>query len=259
MRCPQCGTQLAPKTAICPACDYVVDNSAFQSELPIEHLEQDTPAEGTPWAEDEITEPPRRAAPEDTDVGDDGEEEAAAGRTRRAVLAPAPRPAPKASAREEIGIGYGAAEELAQEARFFLQELSGSDKAAFWGSALVAISCFFPWRQTALEGDTLGFMGLGAGVLLLSIALCGSIWARERDWVARAKRANTWYLQFACAVLIPLWTLVCIKLAWNPVLVRATVGTSDVWASKPGLGAIIAVPCSVLALLGTLVGLKGRA
>ncbi len=292
MRCPQCGTQLAPQTAICPACDHVVDASAFFSEPPNNRHDQDTPPEGTPvlrvppraratpparktaarkpaaperqpehpWDDDEITEPPRRtpAQPEDTDAGDASEKEAD-WHSKPAEPAPAPRPRAKASAREEIGIGYGAAEELAQEARFFLQELSGSDKAAFWGGALTAISCFFPWKQTALEGDTLGFMGVGIPALLFSLLLCGSIWTRERDWASRTTRANTWYLQFACAALIPLWTLVCIKLAWNPVLVRATVGISDIWTSKPGLGAIVALPCSVVALLGTFMGMKGRA
>ena len=96
-------------------------------------------------------------------------------------------------------------------------------------------------------------------MLVLSLLVCGAIFVRERKLMPRASRATTWYVQFACATLVPMWTVVCIKLAWNPTLVSANVGTEDIWMSKPGVGALIALPLSAMSLLGTFMGLKGKA
>jgi|CXWL01.1.fsa_nt_gi hypothetical protein len=279
MRCPECGANVAPKIALCPKCDHVLDASAFSSAPPISRGDQDTPPEGTPVPapraarppvrnaqqasrrpaprlDDEDTHPRPRGAREDDDP-DTGEIEEEEDWHPKPVAVP-PRASTKATANDSIGSGYAPAEDLAQEAKFFLRDLRGGNLLAFWGGALTFLSSFFPWKQTAAEGDVLGFMSIAAPVLLLSLLLCGSILVRERNLMPRASAATTWYLQFACAALIPLWTIACIKLSWNSVLVRATVGVEDIWTSKPGFGAIIALPLSVLALAGTLLGMKGK-
>lgn len=305
MKCPQCGALVAPKTAICPKCDHVLDASAFSSAPPTSHREQDTPPEGTPTPAARAARPPVRTARsgQGSPARAPGSTPRRNGTAVRSTGAPSRRPAPviddddhdtqppkrstahddepdtaeieeedwhpkpvpmparptaKARADDSLGIGYAPAEDLMQEAKFFLRDLSGADRFAFWGGALTFFACFFPWKQTAAEGDTLGFLSIGVLVLVLSLLLCGSIWVRERGLMPRVSAATTWYLQFVCAALAPLWTLICIKLSWNAVLVRATVGTEDIWVSKPGFGAIIALPLSIVALLGTLMSMKGK-
>lgn len=173
-------------------------------------------------------------------------------------MRPAVETRPGTRASDDIGAGYAPAEDLATELKFLIRGLSGRDKLAFWGAAITFFAGFFPWRQTAREGDVLGIVSLGAGVMLLGLGCCAALAVRERDLLPRTSPTTLWGAQLACAALAPLLTLVCIKLSWNSTLVPASVGLENIWTSKPGIGAWAALPASVVALLGTLLGMKGK-
>ena len=65
-------------------------------------------------------------------------------------------------------------------------------------------------------------------------------------------------IQFGTAAFSIVWCLVLIKLAVNTLKARALYGNEEVWTSKPGLGVVLALLSSIVAFLGTLMGLREK-
>ena len=147
-------------------------------------------------------------------------------------------------------------EEFFGDAKTFMNGLSTPDKVAFFGSAGMIVSCFFPWAETLAEGEVMGLLSRGALTFALGIAVMTTISVRTRHTFPKLNPLFIWVAQLGATSFSVLWVLVCIKLSWDPTLARALVGNEEIWVSKPGLGAFFGLMMAVVATLGTALGLK---
>ena len=141
--------------------------------------------------------------------------------------------------------------------KLFVAGLNAGDKLAFFGAVTVMLACFFPWKETVTEGEVLGLMGPGLVTFLMAVLVITFVVVR----VNKATKVNElllWAGQLGSLSLGALSTLVTIVSSIDRTIARATEGNQDVWVSKPGFGAILAVFALGLTGFGTVVGLKGK-
>jgi hypothetical protein len=276
MKCPGCNTSVADDAAVCPKCDYILDPSLFSSEPPRPKAaaRKPTGAGGAKTVKRTATgggAPVKRSPAQSSGSKPNSPlrrnmPEAPARRVRtppeqRAVeedwhapkqprVDPAMLQAPSSQVLDP--------EEAMADARNFLVSLTFSDKLAFWGAAGTLFACFLPWKETAQEGESIGLLSLGALVFTANIVLIAAIIIRTRKVMPRLHALVPWLLQFGTSSFSIVWSLVLIKLAVNTQITRATVGNEEVWMSKPGAGVVLAVFTSIVALGGTLMGLREK-
>ncbi|RYZ43293.1 MAG: hypothetical protein EOO71_04430 [Myxococcaceae bacterium] len=147
-------------------------------------------------------------------------------------------------------------EVLLADARNFLGELEGPDRIAFWGAALVTLSCFMPWKETAADGDFLGLISLGFISFLFAIATMVFIGIRVRNVMAWVNPMLPWGAQTACSVVCLAWSLVFLKISSDTNLVPSPLGNSEMMISSPSIGCFLGILGAVVALLGSLMGLR---
>ncbi|MBL8949182.1 MAG: hypothetical protein JNK82_00295 [Myxococcaceae bacterium] len=163
---------------------------------------------------------------------------------------PASRPPPPSSSFDP--------EENMADARNFLVALSFPDKLAFWGAVATLFACFLPWKETVQEGESIGLLSLGALVFGANVVLMTALVIRVRKLMPKLHALVPWLLQFGTSSFSIVWSLVLIKLAVNTTKARALYGNEEVWVSKPGAGVVLAVITSIVALAGTLMGLREK-
>ncbi|WP_223646728.1 hypothetical protein [Corallococcus sp. EGB] len=193
----------------------------------------------------------------------------------RAPARRAPAPAPVEEA-EEDDVGAAAAdpwsreareiestrspiddpEVLLDDARSFLRELEGGDRIAFWGAALVVLSCFMPWKETAADGDFLGLISLGFISFLFAVATMVFVGLRARQVMTWVNPMLPWGAQMFCSVVTLVWALVFLKLSSDTTLVPSPLGNSEMMNSSPSIGCFLGILGGVIAVLGGLMGLK---
>lgn len=280
MKCPSCNAQVADDAAVCPKCDHILDPSLFSDEPPkpkpsaakkpstgtqkslkrpasgsTGSVKKHVPG-GTGGSGAKPAAPPRRMMPD------------APGRKLRTPPEQKAaqedwRPAPQSRVAPSSQNGPGSSqvldpEEAMADARNFIVALSLSDKLAFWGAIATLFSCFLPWRETVEEGESIGLLSLGALVFAAHVVLLTAIIIRVRKVMPRLHALVPWLLQFGTSSFSIVWCLVLIKLAVNTQKARALYGNEEVWMSKPGIGVILAVFTSIVALGGTLMGLREK-
>ncbi|WP_426753085.1 hypothetical protein [Myxococcus sp. Y35] len=290
LNCPGCGSKVAANTSICPDCDYIIDGS-FLSGGP----SADAPEESTDAAEDprRVAKPaPRRprpapgrsgsrpaaAAPPNADATNirsmdevvrsaPQQRAARSGAARPAPRkAPAPAPEPVSSADpwnrsddlEESSGGVADPDELIRDAKELFSQLHGGDKVAFWGSALVLLSCFLPWKETAVDGDVLGLMSLGAVAFVLSIGMMTAVTIRVKGSLPNVNPVVPWMGQLIASIVCLIWCGIYIKVSSDTTMVPTPIGNSEMMNSSPSFGVYVAILGSLAALGGTLLGLKGQ-
>ncbi len=149
------------------------------------------------------------------------------------------------------------ADEFMSEAKAFLNGLSGPDKLTFFAAVTMVVACFFPWKETVVEGEVPGLMSQGVLVFLLGGVVMGVIVARTRDVFPKLNKLFLWVAQIGALGLSVVWVVVCMKLFWDPTLARASIGNEQIWVSKPSFGAIFALIAAVVGVVGTVLELKG--
>ena len=142
------------------------------------------------------------------------------------------------------------------ETKRYLWELALADKLALFGTSLLVIATFFPWKETVAEGDVLGIMSSGVLVTLLGSAAVAGIIIRTRKTMPTLNPLLPWVAQLGCVGASAIWCLVYMKLSWDSTPAMSSVGNYEVWVSKPSLGLIIAVLASITSIVGTIFGLK---
>ncbi|WP_343073534.1 hypothetical protein [Pyxidicoccus fallax] len=296
LNCPGCGSKVAANTSICSVCDYIIDGSFLSDEPPADNGEEadDAPEEPRPAAKPAAAARPKgktgaRAAvpPPDSDSTNIRSMDeivraapprpaarAAAGGSRAtpaARAAPPPRRAPEpppeddgpdpwdrsARAGEESN-AVADPEELIRDAKELFALLTGGDKVAFWGAALVLLSCFLPWKDTAADGDILGLMSMGVGAFVLSILVMTAVSLRVKGSLQNVNPVVPWMGQLLCAFICLVWCVIYIKTASDSTKVPSGFGNAEVVNSSPSLGVYLALLGSLAALGGTLLGLKGK-
>lgn len=142
-----------------------------------------------------------------------------------------------------------------EEFKGFMSALSGPDRMSFVGVALGVLSCFLPWKETAAEGEVLGLMSLGVISLIAMLATGTALVLRVRGTLP----AQTMYMaQLGSMAISSIWCLIYAKTAWIDTMVRAQEGNYELPVSKPAAGVLICLLASLMALGGTLLGLKER-
>ncbi|MHB8877629.1 MAG: hypothetical protein ACYC8T_28390, partial [Myxococcaceae bacterium] len=136
--------------------------------------------------------------------------------------------------------------------------LPSSDKLAFTGAALNILFAFFPWKETVVDGEVLGLMSLGFPVFAVSIICIMAIVVRVRRIMPKLNPLVPWLLQLTAVCFCIVWCLIFVKLSWDSRLAKSPVGNFDMYISKPSFGVFISVITSLLALGGTLMGLKEK-
>jgi hypothetical protein len=152
-----------------------------------------------------------------------------------------------------------APEEIITGTRDFIRELTKADKITFAGAALVGLSCFVPWKETAADGEVLGLMSSGIGALLGAGLIIGAIFARVRRTLPKINPSAIWMTQLGASFLSVLYTVVFIKTAFDSTQVPSHFGNQMTWNSSPSFGVFLGLLGAIGALLGSVMGLKERA
>lgn len=275
MQCPQCKNEVADDAAICPQCDHILDTSFLSDEPPKPKPAAKKPTTGVNKAVKKPaaggTGPVKKHVP---GGGSSGAKPAPPKRMmpdapQRRVRTPPEQRAPvedwhvASGPRMEPGHAPPASQGFDPEAgmadaRNFLVALSFSDRLAFWGAIATLFACFLPWKETVQEGESIGLLSLGALVFAANVVLLAAVTIRVRKVMPRLHALVPWLLQFGTSSFSIVWCLVLIKLAVNTTKARALYGNEEVWVSKPGAGVVLAVLTSIVALGGTLMGLREK-
>jgi hypothetical protein len=244
VKCPGCGAQVGQGVSICPKCDYIVDDSFMNDAAAARGgVASDQTSPGTP-----LPKPPpaRRAAPAPRPAARDEPEP-------EPDLDPHPNPI---ASRQTHYSPVFRPEEVEEEAREFFRSLTRADRLAM-GGAGAAIACsFFPWQETAAEGELIALQGMGVIATLTALACLAALVARLRKMIPSINPALPWLVQLASAALTVLWCLVFIKLASDPTKVPSAEGNIMVPASRAAIGAYLGLLGGVVSFIGTLTGLR---
>ena len=152
-----------------------------------------------------------------------------------------------------------APEEVIAGTREFIGELSKPDKITFASAALIGLSCFMPWKETAADGDVLGLMSAGVGALLGAGLIIGTIFARVRRTLPKINPSVIWMTQLGASFLCVLYTVVFIKTAFDSTQVPSHFGNQMTWNSSPSFGVFLGLLGAIGALVGSVMGQRERA
>lgn len=174
-------------------------------------------------------------------------------RKRLSPPAPSPRGRPPPNTGNIV-----APEELLSDAREFVGELSRSDKIAFGGACLIAVSCFLPWKETAAEGEILGLMSMGVGALLGAVVIISAIFVRVRRTMPKLNPLVPWMVQLSVAFFCIIYSVVFMRVALDSNEVPSAIGNQMIMNSSPSFGVFLGLLGALVALVGSLLGLKER-
>ncbi|MBX5482887.1 MAG: hypothetical protein IRZ16_13755 [Myxococcaceae bacterium] len=160
--------------------------------------------------------------------------------------------------RTHSGISVVAPEAMLAEAKIFVRDLPTSDKLAFIGAAIAVLVSFLPWKETFSEGEVLGFVSLGFAAFVSNLATLGAIVVRVRKAMPRLHPVIPWLVQLGMICFGIVWCLIFIKISTDDRMTAALIGNQMVPASKPSFGVYLALLMEMVALAGTLMGLKEK-
>jgi len=264
VKCPGCSTEVPDGTSICPSCDYIIDD-AFLGAAPAPAPEERGEGDTNPGF--------KRPSPPPTRSGKKRKPQARKAKKTNGsadldIPEPLPPPAPLSPtmptryAPESPGARGGPSyspvfspEEAMQDARLFVGGLTTADKLTLIGGGLCLLCSFFPWKETAAEGEVIGLQSLGivaTGLMALAMA---AVVGRARRSVP-VNPAVMWLMQLACSGATIVWCLVFIKLSWDPTEAHSVDGNMLVATSKPAMGVYLSAAGAIIAAAGTLLGLK---
>lgn len=255
MQCPNCRAVVPDDVVVCPRCDAVVDPSLFDAQP------------GPPKPNPARSGAKRRGRKPGTskakrsDAGDwrsrvSAEDWRAGGPDQTGPDRPSEPGVDPLLGLEVAKYQPTFDDELLGDAKSFLKSLSRSDQVALWSAVGMAVACFFPWRETVAEGEVMGLLSHGVIVFVLAGVLLATIAIRTRRRRPNINPLVVWAAQMGAASLSALWILICLKLWWDPTLVRAPFGNDEMWVSKPSLGAIAGLFCALTSVVGTVLGLQ---
>lgn len=237
---------MAKDRAICPACDYIVDTSFLSGAAAEEDAESTPTLTPPPEGATQIRplpQPPRppKPSPLPSPAHEPEEEDA-----------PGPFASPSTLNVDTFLERPMRAWELTRE---IFEALSFADRLAFSGAALMALSCFFPWKSTDSEGDILGLASSGFWVFVASIFLLSTLLARVRRAAPRFSESLLWSLQLCSAGFAVFWCAAFLQSAsFTPP--PPVFGQPLQEASSASLGVYLGLIAATVALGGTLLHVK---
>lgn len=138
----------------------------------------------------------------------------------------------------------------------FIFRLALSDKLALFGTSVLLMSTFFPWKETVADGEVLGITSSGLVVTVLASAAIAGLLIRTRSTDPKLNPLMPWALQLGAIGFAAVWSLLYVVLSWDSTPARSPIGNYEVWVSKPSFGLILAILACVVAVVGTIFGLK---
>jgi len=148
------------------------------------------------------------------------------------------------------------ANEAMGETKRYLLELGMADKLALFGTAVMVLATFLPWKEVVPEGDVLGVFSSGILVTALGSVARAGIIIRTRKAMPSLNPILSWMAQLGAVGLSGVWCLVYMKTSWDSTEVQAAIGNYTQWASKPVLGLFLALISAIVSIVGTIFGLK---
>ena len=275
MKCTSCKKTVAEDASVCPFCDAVLDASLFDAAPPEEDEAPPPPRRpaakpaarpgtkpgvrkvGSKTAAPVKKKPSMQRSEADMDADLAAERKEKAANDWRTQISEEDWKENQGKEKEKFVPTKAMDPELAMgETKRYLWELALADKLALFGTSLLVIATFFPWKETVAEGDVLGIMSSGVLVTLLGSAAVAGIIIRTRKTMPTLNPLLPWVAQLGCVGASAIWCLVYMKLSWDSTPAMSSVGNYEVWVSKPSLGLIIAVLASITSIVGTIFGLK---
>lgn len=265
LNCPGCDGSVAADEAICPHCDHIIDTSFLVEEAPApapRPARRPAPGGGRP--------PPPRRRPPGPRPGAPRPSRAAAPASAASRYGeappddddyPAPVPVSALSGHPEPPKkeAFTAPDEAIADFSRFYRNLGFSDRLSFFGAAAVVISCFFPWKSTLDDGDVLGIMDLGVIALITGAMVMGAVAIRVQRVMPRLHPLIPWLVQLAGAAFTTLWVLILLRLSWDSTEVPSPIGNYQMWRSSPSIGAWVGLGGAIVAMVGSLLGLREKA
>lgn len=142
------------------------------------------------------------------------------------------------------------------ETKRYLLLLPLADKLALGGTVALLTCTFFPWRETVSEGEVLGILSSGFLVTVLSSIALAGILIRTRGSMPTLNPLLPWVAQLGCVGVSALWCLAYTAMAWDQTKAMSPIGNYEVWVSKPAFGLVLAIIAAIIAIVGTIFGLK---
>lgn len=151
-----------------------------------------------------------------------------------------------------------APEQVVADFRDFMGVLGLSDKIAFIGALVILLTAFFPWKETAKDGDILGLMSTGLIAILGALGILGTIGVRVRRFMPNLNVLIPWMVQLMLSFGCVLWCVIFMKISYDATEVPSPMGNSTIMNSSPSMGVFLALLGALACLAGTLLGLKEK-
>ncbi|MFT3707434.1 MAG: hypothetical protein QM817_07175 [Archangium sp.] len=268
MICPSCEAEVADDAAVCPNCDAVLDPSLFDASPPDEDAPPPPPKKkpvsakpgvkkvgpsGKPLKKKPVGGAPKKPAPKDEDY----EAPAAKKNDWRSQISEEDWKENAGREQEKFVVDRTMdANDAMTQAKIYIWELPLSDKLALFGSGVMLLATFFPWKETVHDGDVLGVFSSGILVTALTAISVAGIIIRTRKTMPTLNPIIPWMAQLGAVGVAGVWCLVYLKLSWDSTLAQSTIGNYMVWVSKPSFGLILALLAGIVSIVGTIFGLK---
>ena len=276
MKCTSCKKTVADDASVCPFCDAVLDASLFDAAPPEQDDAPPPPRRpaakpaarpgtkpgvkkvaGKPAAPAVKKKPSMQRTEEDMDADLAADRKEKAANDWRSQISEEDWKENQGKEKEKFVPNKAMDPELAMgETKRYLLALPLADKLALFGTAMLVIFSFFPWKETVADGDVLGVMSSGVLVTLLGSAAVAGIIVRTRKTMPTLNPLLPWVAQLGCVGASAIWCLVYMKLSWDSTPAMSAVGNYEVWVSKPSLGLILAIIAAIVSIVGTIFGLK---
>jgi hypothetical protein len=150
-------------------------------------------------------------------------------------------------------------DEVFEEIKGMISTMPRADRLALAGCALIVLASFFPWRDTAKDGEILGLMSSGIIATLAAIAAGAAVIARTRRSFPHVNPMLPWLVQLGSVCFAIVWCLMFMRASWDARLVTAHAGNLQQAVSKPAIGVVVALLAGIVGLSGTLMGVRSSA
>lgn len=114
----------------------------------------------------------------------------------------------------------------------------------------IFFSAFLPWKETALEGDVLGWLTWGGAAAALAACAISLLALRQR--ATRASNDFHWKAQLAALSVSTVWSIAAIKWAYVPTIVATANGTLAP-TSTPSAGIAVGLVSSLVGAVATVL------
>lgn len=137
----------------------------------------------------------------------------------------------------------------------FVRQMPWFDRLGFFGAASVFPLGLLPWRETAADGELIGFFTAGIFVVLAAGGALFALVQRSRA-ESSARRSDgaslALKLQTGAALFVLVFPFLFIPAVSDGTRMRALDGDLIVAASQPGIGASLVIGSGLLLMVGTV-------